>query len=270
MSKKFLLGMTVVFVLGGSAQWCSNKNGAAFKLFPAVSNRISSSGGHFIHELDEKFDSVKSSYTTSILNNIIRLKQSNQIELRAAQEDNSMLREELMVLSKDDDSSDGDKRLRGISKYEKGDIVEVVHNRVLAPFKVVDIHSISDDLHVDYYDDLTDDIVAEYQHSFGYDLIRATDGFKLNQIPESSLRNYEPYSIGTKALCNIGEFGTGKETSVPCSINEYTPSESSGILVLQNQYMALILDGPGVNKQFEISLPVWKLQRINNHDRREQ
>ena len=190
-------------------------------------------------------------YTKSIL---------NLLEMRTPPDENYELRR----IEKRESSI-----LRGASQYKEGDVVEITHNRVLAPLKVVAIHSISDGLHTKYYDDDTDDFVADYYSSgIGYDLVRASDGFKVNQMPESSIRHYMPYPIGTEALCNIGDVGKGNEDVKTCIIQDYIPMESEETTpnvetILQNQYMVSVQQG-SMDGEYHTTLPVWKVQRIND------
>ena len=207
-----------------------------------------------------------------LMNHIVN---EDAAKLQAAHEENSRLREELLAkLAQHDDSEE--KGFRGASKFNKGDIVEMIHNRILAPFKVVAKHSISDSLHIDYYDEYTDDMVADYStNSVGYDLVRISDGFKLEKVPESSLRQYEPYPLGSTVLCNLGELGSGTDRIIPCSIQGFKTKETSsllsgithdGTMMFDSEYKVIVLDKTVTTNEFETTLPLWRLQRRNDHD----
>lgn len=250
MARSIVLGVVVatLLVLGGTAGWC---------LKGSLDPHIIRSDG-LLHELEERIGAATTtkSYTKTILNLITRI-HPNELRRIAPEENYELRREEEQFFV-----------LRGKSLFKEGDVVEIVHNRVLAPFKVEAVHSVRGDLRTNYYDDDAEEFVADYSYSIGYDLVRASDGFKVLQIPESSLRYYEPYPIGTEALCNIGDFGKGRDDVEPCFVQDYIPvgeeeTTSSGPLtVLNNQYMVSVQG----RTDYHTSLPIWKVQRINDDD----
>ena len=267
MPRRVLVGMAGIIAIGGGARWCTKKDSTAPDRFDT---HYRDDGVDDITERHHEI--IDGSYAKRILNNIIKEKIFDAVKLHTAWETNSQLREELatQIMPRNEDADD-ERGFRGASKFQRGDIVEIIHNRVLAPFQVVDVHAISDELHVDYYDDYTDDMVADYStKSIGYDLFRASDGFKLQSVPELSLRQYESYPIGSKALCNVGDLGNnGKEDQIiPCSVKDYSSIEPFGIMVLRNEYKVIIPTNEDEimksKEYYETILPVWKLQRRNN------
>ena len=88
----------------------------------------------------------------------------------------------------------------------------------------------------------------------GYDLARASDGLVVRDVLQTAMRRYQPYPVGTAALCNVDVLDNGREKWKPCSIEEYMLSESTGIL--QHRYR---VRGEG----FEAKLQIARVQRRN-------
>ena len=100
------------------------------------------------------------------------------------------------------------------AKFRVGEVVEQIYNthsmrsRILYPLQVEEIH------HPDRGEGMPQ-----------YTLVRLVDGYRVKRAPESSLRQYLPYSQDTVVACNVGGYGK-TQILLPCSIQEYIPSSN--------------------------------------------
>ena len=133
-------------------------------------------------------------------------------------------------------------KLRGAAKFNVGDAIEQLYNantmrnRILYPFKVVDVHVTHEEREVgasrrlneepdEDDDEEEDEDDAPPAGGIRYTIVRLLDGYRAENIPESFLRRYVPYEQDTRALCNVGGYGMGQEHMSPCSVVEYIPPE---------------------------------------------
>jgi hypothetical protein len=98
-----------------------------------------------------------------------------------------------------------------------------------------------------------------------YHITKTTDGQQVHNIPERFLHPYIPYKIGSEVLCNIGDFKPSRPMIVKCTVLAYNEAKTAtasnkGAKVLQNEYLVKVHETK-VNKEFETTLPVWKMQR---------
>ena len=49
------------------------------------------------------------------------------------------------------------------------------------------------------------------------------DGFRIREVTESSLREYQPYEEDAMAACNVSGHDEAQQL-LPCFVQEYTPS----------------------------------------------
>ena len=148
------------------------------------------------------------------------------------------------------------------------------------------------DKYYERIDDFVADSTASQSHHVFYDVSRASDGLLVVRLPESSLRYYVPYEAGNAALCNVGgtyddrndnkrgierSFGQSKpfdairandgssERIIKCLVEEYIEGTPRDNRLLHNEYR-VTLNGSWKEERYETILPVWRVQRKNNHD----
>lgn len=94
----------------------------------------------------------------------------------------------------------------------------------------------------------------------GFTVTKTTDGKEVKNIPEKFLHMYEPYTIGSEVLCNIGEFKPARPIIVRCTVLDYNAAAERGAMVLQGHYSVQV-HATKANEEYVTELPVWKLQR---------
>ena len=173
---------------------------------------------------------------------------SNALRISATRE------ESIGPAGKSTDPSGEDKKIRGQTAFKVDDVVELVGNRMLSPFVVTRVQPIFDESRALSRDDVDAERIGAHhvdivnQDIMGYDLARASDGLVVRDVLQTAMRQYQPYPVGTAALCNVDVLDNGRERWKPCSIEEYTPSESTGIL--QHRYR---VRGEGFEAKLQIA-----------------
>lgn len=94
----------------------------------------------------------------------------------------------------------------------------------------------------------------------GFTVTKTTDGKEVKNIPEKFLHMYEPYTVGSEVLCNIGEFKPARPIIVRCTVLDYDAAAERGAMVLQGHYSVQV-HATKANEEYVTELPVWKLQR---------
>lgn len=183
---------------------------------------------------------------------------SNLLRINATQEEESLQSADMPT-----DPSDApgeDKKIRGQTAFKVDDVVELISNRMLLPFVVTRVQPILDESLALSRDDVDAERIGAHhvdivnQDIMGYDLSRASDGLVVRDVLHTAMQRYQPYPVGTAALCNVNTLDNGRENWKPCLIEEYMPSESTGIL--QHRYR---VRGEG----FEAKLQIARVQRRN-------
>jgi len=167
--------------------------------------------------------------------------QLSEQEYQIVEEENSGLRVELLAeLLVNRNSSDRscasvtkeEKLLQRVEKFQVGEIVEQIYNgntvksRILYPFQVEEVHLGPLDL---------SDNNGDNEVNIRYTLTRLNDGTKAKDVPEAFLKEYSPYPQDSKALCNVGGSGAGKEKLVSCTIVDYIPA-SKPLATVESEY----------------------------------
>ena len=143
----------------------------------------------------------------------------------------------------------------GVTKFQVGDIVEQIYNvhsmksRVLYPYRIEEKHFMQNP-------DDQDEVCGGIRYS----LVRLIDGFRIENTPESSLRNYLPYTQDAKALCNVGGYGLAQKL-LPCAVEEvYISGHAQS--TSRAEYIVTV-QGEG-GKEEEMNLPIESLQRLSD------
>jgi len=192
--------------------------------------------------------------------------QLSEQEYQIVEEEESELRVELLAeLLVERDSSNRnctaaakeEKLLQRVEKFQVGDVVEQIYNgntvknRILYPFQVEKASVGPFDLQGASEDSDHDDIHVRYT------LTRMVDGLQVEDIPESFLRHYSPYSQDSVSLCNLGKNSAGRERVVACTIVDYIPASKS-LVARESEYRVKIRDG----QEKELILPIGMLNRF--------
>ncbi len=171
-----------------------------------------------------------------------------ELELKLAAEENELLKAQLQALgrknsavdflrAKEREVDESRSNLRGGGAFRVRDVVQISGTTSAAPWK----------------------IQARKQDGM-YNVIQTTDGEVTSSVGKDLLSLYEPYDIGSEALCNMGTYGSGHVEFVPCSILQYSPLLTKRPTALQGKYQVRIYERAG-NVERVTMLPMWKVTK---------
>jgi len=263
--------MLLILVVAG----CTIRGHSSYLPLASLSRWVGQHGGRSLprpENIDERIDDP-----VNATHRIIDLErhQLSEEEYQITEEENSQLKVELLAeLLKSHElnrnctaATKVEQRLQRVEKFQVGDVVEQMYNantvktRILYPFQVEEIH-------VGPNDPQGVNENSDNDSNVQYTIVRLLDGFRVEKIPESFLRQYAPYPQDSKALCNVGEYGIGKERLVPCAIVDYIPpikplmAKEHARIKKEEEHEAEYRVRIREKEEIEQNLPMGKLQRF--------
>ncbi len=230
-------------------------NSSPFYDFSAQSNRILQDQEielnwerQHVFDLQRTLGKVSESQQALVQLNVRMERKLKELELKLAAEENALLKAKLQALGRKNSAADfietngravdeSTSNLRGGGTFRVGDVVQIRGTASAAPWKI-----------------------QSRNQDGTYCVIQTTDGEVTSSVRQDNLSLYEPYDIGSEALCNMGTYGSGHVDFVPCSILQYSPLLTKRPTVLQGKYKVRIYEREGDVERFSM-LPMWEVTK---------